>query len=63
VRRPSHESDTIIYEVHVRGFTGNPNSCISSERRGTYMGLVEKIPYLKDLGITAVELMLVLPKV
>ena len=39
------------------GFTNNPNSGVSPERRGTYAGVVEKIPYLKDLGITAVELM------
>ena len=56
-RRPRHQSDTIIYELHVRGFTINPNSGVSPERRGTFAGLVEKIPYLKDLGITAVELM------
>ncbi len=55
--RPRHESDTIIYELHVRGFTINPNSGVAPERRGTFAGLVEKIPYLKDLGITAVELM------
>lgn len=48
-------SDTIIYELHLRGFTKNPNSNVSSP--GTYLGLIEKIPYLKDLGITAVELM------
>ena len=57
MRRPRHESDIVIYEAHVRGFTRNPNSGVSPERRGTYSGLVEKIPYLKDLGITAVELM------
>ncbi len=48
---------TIIYEMHVRGFTANPNSGLSAEKRGTYAGLVEKIPYLKDLGVTAVELL------
>lgn len=57
MRRPRHESDIVIYEAHVRGFTRNPNSGVRPERRGTYSGLVEKIPYLKDLGITAVELM------
>ena len=56
-RRPRHQSDTVIYELHVRGFTINPNSGVSPERRGTFAGLVEKIPYLKDLGVTAVELM------
>ena len=50
-------SGTIIYEMHVRGFTQNPNSGVSEQKRGTYDGLVEKIPYLKDLGITAVELL------
>jgi isoamylase len=50
-------SSTILYEVHVGGFTRNPNSGITEEKRGTYAGLIEKIPYLKDLGITAVELM------
>ncbi|MBV8632514.1 MAG: glycogen debranching protein GlgX [Silvibacterium sp.] len=57
--RPLHRaaSRTIIYEMHVRGFTQNPNSGISELKRGTYLGLIEKIPYLKDLGITAVELL------
>jgi isoamylase len=50
-------SSTVLYEVHVGGFTRNPNSGIAEEKRGTYSGLIEKIPYLKDLGITAVELM------
>lgn len=53
--RPS--SQTIIYEMHVAGFTKNPNSGISQNKRGTYAGLIEKIPYLKSLGITAVELL------
>jgi glycogen operon protein len=56
-RRCHHQSDTVIYELHVRGFTNNPNSGVSPDVRGTYAGLVEKIPYLKELGITAVELM------
>jgi len=47
--------DTIIYETHVRGFTIDPSSNV--EHRGTYRGLVEKIPYLKTLGVTAVELL------
>ncbi len=50
-------STSIIYEMHVGGFTRNPNSGIEESKRGTYLGLIEKIPYLKDLGITAVELM------
>src|SRR6185437_2304353 len=47
--------DSLIYEIHVRGFTCDPSSGI--QHRGTYAGLIEKIPYLKALGITAVELM------
>ena len=48
---------TVIYEMHVGGLTKNPNSGVSPERRGTYLGVIDKIPYLKDLGITAVELL------
>ena len=50
-------SRTIIYEMHVRGFTRHPSSSVSDEKRGTYAGLIEKIPYLRQLGITAVELL------
>jgi glycogen operon protein len=53
--RPS--SQTIIYEMHVKGFTRHPNSGVSEETRGTFRGLVEKISYLRDLGISAVELL------
>lgn len=56
-RKPRHSHDTIIYELHVRGFTRNPNSGVPAGRRGTYAGLIEKIPYLRELGITAVELL------
>ena len=49
--------ETVIYELHVGGFTRSPSSGISQEKRGTYAGLVEKIPYLEELGVTAVELM------
>jgi len=56
-RCPRHESDGIIYELHIKGFTNNPNSGVSQEKRGTYAGLIEKIPYLKELGVTIVELM------
>jgi isoamylase len=56
-RSPQHESDAIIYELHVRGFTKNPNSGIDPSCAGTYAGLVEKISYLKELGVTFVELM------
>ena len=54
---PEPESDAIIYELHVKGFTKNANSGVDPSRAGTYSGLVERIPYLKDLGITVVELM------
>ena len=47
---------TMIYEMHVAGFTQHPSSGVAPERRGTYAGMIEKIPYLQDLGITAVEL-------
>jgi isoamylase len=50
-------SRTIIYEMHVKGFTRHPNSGVPEETRGTYAGLIEKIPYLLKLGITAVELL------
>jgi isoamylase len=50
-------SRTIIYEMHVRGFTADPSSGLAESNRGTYIGLVEKIPYLQQLGITAVELL------
>ena len=55
LRRPS--ARTIIYEMHVRGFTRHPSSGVAEKTRGTYAGLIEKIPYLQDLGITAVELL------
>jgi glycogen operon protein len=55
LRRPFAE--TIIYELHVRGFTRHPSSGVGAVKRGTYAGLIEKIPYLKDLGVTAVELL------
>ena len=55
LRRPS--AQTIIYEMHVRGFTRHPNSGVGEKTRGTYAGLIEKIPYLQELGITAVELL------
>jgi len=50
-------SRTIIYEMHVRGFTAHPSSGLGPSKRGTYAGLVEKVPYLQELGITAVELL------
>ena len=50
-------SQTIIYELHLGGFTRHSSATVGSSKRGTYAGLVEKIPYLVDLGITAVELL------
>lgn len=55
LKRPS--SQTIVYEMHVRGFTRHPSSGVAEKKRGTFASLIEKIPYLKQLGITAVELM------
>jgi glycogen operon protein len=49
--------DTVIYEMHVAGFTRHPSSGVSVPRRGTYLGVVDKIPYLKSLGVSAVELL------
>ena len=50
-----HLSETIIYELHVRGFTHARSSGV--KHPGTYLGVIEKIPYLQSLGVTAVELM------
>lgn len=50
-------SESLIYEMHLSGFTKNINSGISESIKGSYSALIEKIPYLKDLGITAVELL------
>jgi glycogen operon protein len=55
LRRPL--SMTVIYELHVDAFTRHPNSGVTPEKRGTYAGLIEKIPYLKQIGITAIELL------
>src|SRR5262249_29911889 len=55
LRRPS--SQTIVYELHVGGFTRHPSSGLPEQIRGTFAGLIEKIPYLQRLGITAVELL------
>lgn len=55
LQRPA--SHTVIYEMHVRGFTRHPNSGVAENLRGTYRGVIEKIPYLQQLGITAVELL------
>lgn len=55
LQRPFYQ--TIIYEMHVRGLTRHPSSGVVAEKRGSYAGLVEKIPYLQELGVTAVELL------
>ncbi len=55
LQRPS--SRTIVYEMHVRGFTRHPSSGVSERTRGTYADVIEKIPYLQQLGVTAVELL------
>nr|HPO50697.1 alpha-amylase family glycosyl hydrolase [Spirochaetota bacterium] len=48
-------NETIIYEMHVRGFTNDESSGVKNP--GTYLGVIEKIPYLKELGITTIELL------
>ncbi|MEO8218044.1 MAG: glycogen debranching protein GlgX [Acidobacteriota bacterium] len=48
-------ADKIIYEMHVRGFTRHPSSAV--KHPGTYLGLIDRIPYLQDLGVTTVELL------
>ncbi|MGD2136590.1 MAG: alpha-amylase family glycosyl hydrolase, partial [Gemmatimonadales bacterium] len=50
-----HLADTVIYEMHVRGFTRDPSAGVTAP--GTFRGLIEKIPYLQQLGVTAVELL------
>jgi glycogen operon protein len=55
LHRPSSQS--VIYEMHVKGFTMHPSSGVPEGTRGTFRGVIEKIPYLQDLGITAVELL------
>ena len=57
-RRPCTPfAKTIIYELHVGNFTRHPSSGVDPARRGTFAGLIEKIPYLHDLGVSAVELL------
>ena len=59
--KPNHlQSYTVIYEMHVAGFTKDPSSGVAEGIRGTYKGLIAKIPYLKELGINTVELLPVL---
>jgi isoamylase len=56
-RRRRHEAGAVIYELHVRGFTAHPSAGVVGGRRGTFAGLIDKIPYLVELGVTVVELM------
>ena len=55
LQRPMTE--TVVYELHVRGFTHDPSSGVAAAKRGTYAGLIDKIPHLRALGVTAVELL------
>jgi glycogen operon protein len=57
--RPLHRpyATTVIYEMHVGGFTRHPSSDLPAEERGTFAGVIKKIPYLQALGVTAVELL------
>jgi isoamylase len=57
--RPIHRlfRRSVIYEMHVAGFTRHSSSGVAPAKRGTYLGVIEKIPYLQGLGITAVELL------
>ncbi len=49
--------EAVIYELHVGGFTRHPSAGVDAPRRGTFLGLIEKIPYIKALGVTHVELL------
>jgi glycogen operon protein len=55
LRHAWHE--IVVYELHVKGFTARANSGVAKDKRGTFLGLIEKIPYLKELGVTVVELL------
>ncbi len=54
---PAPRGREVIYEMHVSGFTKSPSSGLPQNLRGTYAGFIQKIPYLQELGITAVELL------
>lgn len=56
-RLERHTHDAVIYELHVRGFTMRENSGVAPERRGTFLGIIDKIPHLQELGVTIIELM------
>ena len=56
--RPRHSwQRSVIYELHVGAFTRASDSGVDSSNRGTYQGVIEKLPYLQELGVTAIELL------
>lgn len=57
MRPERYTHDAVIYELHVRGFTMRANSGVAPERRGRFLGIIDKIPYLQELGVTIIELM------
>jgi isoamylase len=54
---PRYGHDLVVYEMHVRGFTQRKNSGVPDAARGTFAGIVAKIPYLRRIGVTAFELL------
>jgi isoamylase len=54
---PRHTHDAIIYELHVKGFTARANSGVPAPQRGTFLGIIAKLPYLQELGVTILELL------
>ena len=54
---PRHTHNTVVYELHVKGFTARANSGVAPAKRGTFLGLMDKIPYLTELGVSVVELL------
>ena len=54
---PRHTHDLVVYELHVKGFTARENSGVPVQHRGRFRGVVDKIPHLLELGVTAVELL------
>ena len=56
--RPRHSwQQTVIYELHAGGFTRRSDSSVAQDRQGSLLGVIDKIPYLKQLGITTLELL------
>jgi isoamylase len=54
---PRHTHDAIVYEMHVKGFTAHPRSGVAEDRRGTFLGVIDRIDHLTELGVTVVELL------